>query len=136
MPPTPREGSAVIEFFTPADMKRLANPGVVSLQIISPHHSSSKRVTITHVTVDPGHGQPRHSHAGSEQIWIALEGSATLLLADGATKEITKGDAARFAEGDIHGVQNTTGAPFVYMAVTAPPINFDYAYANTKDESR
>ena len=118
-----------MEFFAPEEMTRLANPGVVSVQILSPHNSKSERVTITQVTVQPGSGQPRHSHPTSEQIWMALEGTATLLLAEGTTKPIIKGDAVRFTEGDVHGVENSGTAPFVYLAVTSPPLNFDHAYA-------
>jgi len=125
-----------MEFFTTDDMKRLTNPGVVSVQVLSPHNSQSGRVTITQVTVEPGCGQPRHSHKSAEQIWVALEGSATLLLADGATRPIAKGEAVRFAEGDIHGVENTGASPFVYMSVTSPPINFDYAYASAVNSGR
>ena len=123
-----------MEFFKPDDFRRLANPGVVSLQVVSPHNSTSSRVTITKVTVEPSGVQPRHSHRTSEQIWIALEGSATLLLAEGATKPITTGDAVRFADGDVHGLENTGATPFVYLSVTSPPINFDYAYADVSDK--
>jgi quercetin dioxygenase-like cupin family protein len=117
-----------MEFLTEGDFKRLSNPGVVSLQLVSPHNSQSARVTITRVTVQPGAGQPRHKHDGSEQIWLALEGAATLLLGEGATWALKAGEVARFADGDIHGVDNTGSEPFVYLAVTSPPINFDYAY--------
>lgn len=117
-----------MEFLAESDFKRLSNPGVVSLQLVSPHNSQSARLTITRVTVQPGAGQPRHKHDGSEQIWVALEGAATLLLAEGAARELKAGEVARFADGDVHGVDNTGSAPFVYLAVTSPPINFDYAY--------
>ena len=117
-----------MEFLTEADFKRLSNPGVVSLQLLSPHNSPSARVTITRVTVQPGAGQPPHTHRTSEQVWLALEGTATLLLADGATRVLAAGDIVRFADGDVHGVENTGSQPFGYLSVTSPPINFDYAY--------
>jgi quercetin dioxygenase-like cupin family protein len=117
-----------MEFLTESDFTRLSNPGVVSLQLVSPHNSQSARLTITRVTVQPGAGQPRHKHDGSEQIWLALEGVATLLLGEGATREFKAGEIARFSDGDVHGVENGGAQPFVYLAVTSPPINFDYAY--------
>jgi quercetin dioxygenase-like cupin family protein len=61
----------------------LANPGVTSVQIVSPHNSQSTRVTITRVTVEPGARQPRHAHARSEQIWLALQGAGTLPMGIG-----------------------------------------------------
>jgi len=67
-------------------------------------------------------------HTTSEQIWIAVEGSGTLLLKDETTLEFQKGQVVRFEDGDIHGFRNTSDAPFQYISVTSPPINFSYAY--------
>ena len=36
----------------------------------------------------------------------------------------------RFAEKDVHGLYNDGDGEFVYISVTAPPINFGYAYQN------
>ena len=113
------EGGAVVE---------LSNPGVVSRQLIWPGNSLSERLAITEVHVQTGTSQPRHTHSSSEQIWYALAGSGTLLLADGGERVFVKGDVARFAEGDVHGLRNDSGEEFVYLSVTAPPINFSAAY--------
>jgi quercetin dioxygenase-like cupin family protein len=118
-----------MEFLTAVDFVRLSNPGVTSMQLLSPHNSRSARVTITRVHVQPGAMQPRHAHASSEQIWVALQGTGTLLLDGEETRPFTAGDVARFADGDRHGLHNTGDELFVYLAVTSPPINFDYAYA-------
>lgn len=117
-----------MEFLEPADFKVLANPGVVSEQLLSPHNSTSTRVTITRVTMQSGAVSPRHKHATSEQIWIGVSGTGELLLADGIERRFTAGQVARFADGDIHGARNEGPVPFVYISVTSPPINFDYAY--------
>jgi quercetin dioxygenase-like cupin family protein len=117
-----------MEFLEPETFKHLSNPGVQSTQLLSPHNSSSNRVTITSVTVDPGAEQPRHKHETSEQIWIAIEGSGTLLLKDEKTLEFRKGQVVRFQDGDIHGFKNTSDAPFQYISITSPPINFSSAY--------
>jgi hypothetical protein len=69
-----------MEFFTETLFKTLANPGVASVQLLSPHNSRSTRLTVTRVTVEPGATQPRHVHDASEQVWIALSGSGRLLL--------------------------------------------------------
>lgn len=117
-----------MEFLSGADFRELSNPGVTSQQILSPHNSGSTRITITRVTVEPGAVQPRHSHNAAEQVWIALRGAGTLLLADEKTRCFDVGEVARFADGEVHGLENTGTEPFVYLAVTSPPINFDYAY--------
>ena len=117
-----------MEILTAGDVVRLSNPGVVSEQLLSPHNSPSTRVTMTRVTMQPGATQPRHKHDTSEQIWMALSGEGLLLLAEGATRSFKAGQIARFADGEVHGFRNDGDDPFVYISVTSPPINFDYAY--------
>lgn len=119
-----------MEFLDHDTFKHLSNPGVESVQLLSPHNSTSTRVTITSVTVAPGQEQPRHQHETSEQIWIAVSGNGTLLLNDMGTKSFEQGQVVRFEDGDIHGFKNTGHVPFVYISVTSPPIDFSYAYSS------
>ena len=121
-----------MEYIRKEDIVSLSNPGVVSRQILNPGNSASERVTITEVRLEPGAEQPRHTHPTSEQIWYALRGSGTLLLADGEEKAFFAGDAVRFADGDVHGLRNDGEEEFVYLSVTSPPIDFRYAYKDRK----
>ncbi len=121
-----------MEFLTDTDFRHLVNPGVVSEQLVSPDNSASERVTITRVTVRSRAVQPRHCHESSEQIWIALSGAGRLLLANGRTHPFAAGNVARFEDREMHGFENTGDAPFVYLAVTAPPIDFTSAYAGKR----
>lgn len=107
----------------------LSKPGLTSHQLLFPENSASTRLTITRVVVEPGAVNGRHHHAASEQVWVALRGAGTLLLADDTTAPFSAGDVVRFADGDVHGLRNTGTLPFEYLAVTAPPINFREAYA-------
>ena len=120
-----------MEFIPGSKIKAFSNSGVESQQLLFPENSSSSRVTITRVTIAPGAGSPRHRHETSEQVLVALSGSGTLLLGGGESRPIEAGDVVRFADGDIHGVENTGAFPFIYLAVTSPPINFRQAYAQT-----
>lgn len=106
-----------------------SNGGVTSEQLLFPENSKSQRVTITRVTIAPGAKNPPHIHATSEQVWVALRGSGVLLLGSTATVPFVEGDVARFAEGDVHGFENTGPDEFVYLSVTSPPLNFRAAYA-------
>lgn len=108
----------------------LVNPGVASHQLICPENSASERLTVTRVVLAPGAVNQRHRHAASEQVWVALTGSGSLLLADAATLPFAAGDVARFADGDVHGLENTGADDFVYLAVTSPPLDFRPAYAS------
>lgn len=119
-----------MEFIKSSDIKSLSNPGVVSRQLLNPENSDSKRVTITEVHLEAGASQPRHTHDVSEQIWYAVKGSGRLLLADDKEQTFSAGDVVRFADGDVHGIYNDGEVEFVYISVTAPPINFGYAYQN------
>ncbi|WP_294580369.1 cupin domain-containing protein [uncultured Ruminococcus sp.] len=117
-----------MEFISSNDVVELSNPGVVSRQLLNPENSSSKRVTITEVHLEVGACQPRHTHEASEQIWYAIKGMGKLLLADDTEKEFVAGDIVRFADKDVHGLLNDGNEEFIYVSVTAPPINFGYAY--------
>ena len=117
-----------MEFVYKDSIVELSNPGVVSRQLLNPDNSSSERVTITEVHLEVGACQPRHTHDASEQIWYATKGSGKLLLADDREKDFQEGDVVRFADKDVHGLLNDGNVEFVYISVTAPPINFCYAY--------
>ena len=101
----------------------------MSRQLLNPDNSESNRVTITEVHLEPSAEQPRHSHKTSEQIWYAIKGKGLLLLSDNEEKAFSQGDVVRFAD-DIHGLLNNSDEEFVYLSVTVPPINFEYAYKN------
>ncbi len=117
-----------MEFIEKSQIVSLSNPGVVSRQLLNPDNSSSERVTITEVRVEPGASQPRHTHEASEQVWYALKGQGRLLLRNGEEKAFQAGDVVRFTEKEIHGFRNDSGGEFVYLSVTAPPIHFGTAY--------
>ncbi len=117
-----------MEFIEKGSIRSMSNPGVVSRQLLNPDNSSSTRVTITEVHIEPGVSQPRHTHEASEQVWYALRGRGRLLLREGEEKEFQAGDVARFAEQEIHGLLNDSREEFVYLSVTAPPIHFGAAY--------
>lgn len=117
-----------MEFINKSDIKELSNPGVVSRQLLNPDNSESIRVTITEVHLEPGAMQKRHIHKESEQIWYAVKGLGQLLLVDKQIKDFSCGDVVRFQDGDEHGLLNSSDEEFIYISVTSPPINFNYAY--------
>ena len=117
-----------IQRLSTADFTTLQNSGFRSVQIVWPNNAPEARVTITRVTMEPGATSARHLHPLSEQIWLIEQGSASLLMADGQTDGLRAGDVVRTPAGTIHGVTNTGGEPFVYLAVTTPPQDFTPAY--------
>ena len=121
-----------MEFILKQNIVELSNPGVISRQLLNLENSSSDKVTITEVHLEVGASQPRHMHEASEQIWYVLKGFGKLLLADDEEMDFYAGDVVRFAEGDVHGLRNDGDEEFVYISVTAPPIDFGYAYGERK----
>ena len=121
-----------MELIRAEDIRALANPGVVSRQLLNPDTAPESRVTITEVHLEPGAEQPRHTHETSEQIWYATKGNGVLLLANGEEKHFAAGDVVRFADGDVHGLRNDGEQVFVYVSVTTPPIHFGYAYKENR----
>ncbi len=117
-----------MEFISTEDIKVFENPGVTSRQLLSPHNSECDKVTVTEVHLKPGAKQDRHKHEYSEQIWYALKGNGKLLLENDAELPFSKGDVVRFEISDVHGLYNDSDEEFVYISVTAPPIDFSYAY--------
>ena len=110
---------------------------MTSQQLLFPENSRSTRVTITRVTVSPGATQPRHAHAHSEQIWVALRGNARLLLEGSAVEWFGEGDTVRFSEGDVHGLKGPRGRKAsCTLPSPSPPINFRPAYATQVTWSR
>lgn len=122
-----------IQRLTPNDFTTLENPGVLSQQIIWPKNAPEAKVTMTRVTMEPGATTPRHSHPKSEQTWIIERGTATLLLANDRTAEIKAGDVVRTPAGEVHGITNTGGEPFVYLTATTPPIDLTASYQKPVD---
>lgn len=118
-----------MEIIRRTDVTSFSTSGVTSEQLLFPENSASQRVTVTRVTVAPSAKNPSHTHANSEQVWVALRGHGLLVLGGNTTTPFGQGDVARFAEGDVHGFENTGLGEFVYLAVTSPPLNFRAAYA-------
>ena len=84
-----------MEIMRKASIATLSNSGVQSEQLLFPENSSSRRVTITRVTMQPGAVNPPHRHPESEQVWVALEGRGTLLLDDDRTEPFAAVPRAR-----------------------------------------
>jgi quercetin dioxygenase-like cupin family protein len=118
-----------VELIRAGETVLLSNVGVTSRQLLFPENSSSTRITITRVNLEPGAKNPPHRHESSEQVWVALRGRGHLLLENGRREPFAEGDVARFEDNDLHGFENTGDSTFEYLSVTSPPVNFRGAYA-------
>ncbi len=121
-----------VEVITAADITTLSRPGVTSQQLVWPGNSPEARMTVTRVTVAPGSEQPRHAHADAEQVWIIEQGRADLLLAGDGNRPIQAGEVVHTPAGEVHGLRNSGAEPFIYLAITTPPVDFRPAYETVR----
>lgn len=119
-----------MELIRQQDIETLSNSAVRSRQLIFPENSRSRRITVTRVTVPSGAKNPPHRHATSEQVWVALRGSGTLLLDNEESAAFAAGDVVRFEDNEYHGFANSGAIEFEYISITSPPLNFRSAYEN------
>ncbi|HUR35763.1 MAG TPA: cupin domain-containing protein [Vicinamibacterales bacterium] len=101
--------------------------------VIRPEHHASWRADgmgkstlyqSAHVLVglnafEPGQAHALHAHAGMDKIYIVVEGEGVFLL-DDARLPMRAGDVLIAPDGVAHGVENTSAARLLVMAVLAP----------------
>ncbi len=68
----------------------------------------------------PGQAQMPHAHAGSDKVYLVLEGRPTVEL-DGESRELREGDAVLCPAGSSHGVRNG-GATDARVLVLMTPL--------------
>lgn len=121
-----------IQRLSPKDFTTLENDGFRSEQIVWPRNAPDALITVTRVTMQPKAVSKPHVHPDSEQTWMVERGTATLLMAAGRTEKLATGDVVRTPAGEMHGIENTGSEPFVYLAITTPPVDFSPAYARSE----
>ena len=64
----------------------------------------------------------------SEQVWVVPRGPAALLLAEGETAPVQAGDVVRTSAGELHGLNNSSAEPFVYLTAATPHLDLRPSY--------
>ena len=70
--------------------------------------------------LEPGQAQKPHTHAGSEKVYLVVEGSGNFSAGEGELR-LGAGEAIRVAAGETHGVRNDTDARLVVLTLMVPP---------------
>lgn len=117
-----------VEVIAAADATVLARASATSRQLVWPGTAPDARVTVTRVTVAPGGEQQQHARAEAAQNWIIEQNRAELLLADDRSRPVEAGEVARRPASETHGLRNSGSEPFVYVAITTPPVDFRGTY--------
>jgi quercetin dioxygenase-like cupin family protein len=69
---------------------------------------------------EPGQEHSPHVHADQDKLYVILEGSATVQVAD-ETSSLNPGDAAFAPAGIEHSIRNLGPARLVVMVILTPP---------------
>lgn len=70
--------------------------------------------------LEPGQAQKVHAHAGSDKVYLVLDGCAVVTVA-GEERELGPEEAVLARAGQPHGVRNESGTRAVLLVVTTPP---------------
>lgn len=68
---------------------------------------------------EPGQTQKAHSHAGSDKVYVVLEGRALIRVGD-EEKELTAGESVLAPAGPDHGVTNPGPGRLAMLVFMAP----------------
>jgi mannose-6-phosphate isomerase-like protein (cupin superfamily) len=68
---------------------------------------------------EPGQSQSPHTHAGSDKVYVVLEGEGTFLVG-GEQESVEAGHAVLAPSGAIHGVRNEGPERLVCLVFMAP----------------
>lgn len=70
--------------------------------------------------LEPGQAQKPHAHAGSDKVYVVLEGEVEVRVGD-ETGTLRAGDAVLAPAGPDHGVTNRSSARAALLVMMAPP---------------
>lgn len=90
--------------------------GTVKLSEIFSQDELAKTRICSVLTLDPGCSVGLHPHTGEGEIYLILEGSATV-HEDGVDYILNEGDAEYCTDGHVHGIINHTDTPMKFLAI-------------------
>jgi mannose-6-phosphate isomerase-like protein (cupin superfamily) len=104
-----------VEIKTLADARRFAAEKLVKSPLFA-----TPRLYLDVYGLLPGQAQKVHSHAGSDKVYVVLDGRARVTL--GAEEaELGPGEAVLCPAGVAHGVAAAGAEPCALLVATAPP---------------
>jgi mannose-6-phosphate isomerase-like protein (cupin superfamily) len=83
-----------------------------------------ERLSIAKTIMRPGTAAERHYHQESEEIYLVLNGSATMVI-DDARFSIAAGDVVAIQPREVHQVITGEGEQIEFLAITVPPYRPD-----------
>jgi len=81
---------------------------------------ASPRFFLDLYCLEPGQSQKPHAHEGSDKVYLVVEGRGRFRVAD-AERTLRAGEAVLAGSGEVHGIENDSGARLVVLTWMAPP---------------
>ena len=81
---------------------------------------ASERFFLDLYCLEPGQSQKAHAHAGSDKVYLVVEGSGRFRIGE-ESRTLEAGEAVMAAAGEIHGIENDSDARLVVLTLMAPP---------------
>ena len=97
---------------------------LTSWMLISPQHSSTRSISIQVSEIPVGSAQTVHNHI-PEQCYYIIKGNG-LMIIEGETREVSKGDAVYIPSNSKHGIKNIGGDVLEYLTANAPVFGREY----------
>jgi len=80
----------------------------------------SERFFLDLYCLEPGQSQKPHAHAGCDKVYLVVEGRGRFRV-DEFERELGAGEAVMAGSGEVHGIENQSGARLVVLTLMAPP---------------
>jgi mannose-6-phosphate isomerase-like protein (cupin superfamily) len=81
---------------------------------------ASERFFLDLYCLEPGQSQKPHAHEGCDKVYLVTEGRGRFRVGD-VERELGAGEAVMAGSGEIHGIENDSGARLVVLTWMAPP---------------
>lgn len=112
----------------------IKNPGGEDIQeIIGIQSGGIHSHSLAQVTLSPGKSSAPHFHKKSEESYLILSGTASLII-DEVEFELMPGEAVLIEAGEVHKILNVHEANLVFLAVCVPAWEPDDSFEVHQEE--
>lgn len=112
-------------------MKKRIEAAFNAAKMVKTNLFESERFFLDVYGLEPGQSQSPHAHAGSDKVYVVIEGSGSIRVG-AETYAVTKGDAVHAPAGVDHGLENPGPSRLVALAFMSPHPNFRRADAKPR----
>jgi mannose-6-phosphate isomerase-like protein (cupin superfamily) len=109
-----------------SEASKRIRPGLVSHILLQAGDTSTDKLAIAWVTVEPGAGQQPHHHV-PEQAYVVVGGQGRIKVGPDIA-DVKAGDLVYVPSNAEHAVENVGTERFIYVSVAAPALDIEAMY--------